>query len=86
MHAWKIGSSKHLCVWDLVFPFYSKKFPRAGSMEVFQLLGMTSISRLRLKAIEQSGEHYCFEDLDLCLRGDASSVAHIHVESAEGSK
>ena len=40
-------------------------------------LSMTHI----LKAV---CEHYRFVDLDLCLRGDASSVPHILVESAKG--
>ena len=54
-------------------------------MEVVHLPGMALVDRPRLKAIEHSGKHYRFVDLDLCLRGDASSVPHILVESAEGS-
>ena len=53
-------------------------------MEVVHLPGMALVDRPRLTATEHSGKHYRFVDLDLCLRGDASSVPHILVESAEG--
>ena len=49
------------------------------------LPGIALVDRPRLTAIEQGGEHYRFADLDLCLCGDASSVPHILVKSAEGS-
>lgn len=45
---------------------------------------MALVDRPRLTAIEHSGEHYRLVDLDLCLHGNASSVRHILVESAEG--
>ena len=54
-------------------------------MEVVDLPGMALIDQPRITAIEHSGKHYRFVDLDLCLRVDASSVPHILVESAEGS-
>ena len=54
-------------------------------MEVVHRPGMALVDRPRLKAIQHSSKHYRFVDLDLCLRGDASSVPHIFVESAEGS-
>ena len=54
-------------------------------MEVVHLPGMALVDRPRLTAIEHSGKHYRFVDLDLCLRGDASSVPHILVECVEGT-
>ena len=53
-------------------------------MEVVDLPGMALVDHPRITAIEHSGKHYSFVDLDLCLRGDASSVPHILVESADG--
>ena len=54
-------------------------------MEVVHLPEMALVDHPRLTAIEQSSKHYRFVDHDLCLRGDASSVPRILVESAEGS-
>ena len=46
---------------------------------------MALVDHPRITAIEHSGKHYRFVDLDLCRRGDASSVPLILVESAGGS-
>ena len=51
--------------------------PGPASWHDVDKLSMTHI----LKAV---CEHYRFVDIDLCLRGDASSVPHILVESAKG--
>ena len=81
----KVGSGEHLCVLDLVLPCYAKQVPPTGAVEVVDLSGMALLDHPRITAIEHSGKHYDFVDLDLCLRGDACSAPHILVESVEGS-
>ena len=44
LHQDGVDGGEHLCIWDLVLPFYAKEFPQTCGMEVVQLPGMAFIN------------------------------------------
>ena len=43
MDAGKVGSGEHLCIWNLILPFFAE-FPQTCGVEVVQLPGMALIN------------------------------------------
>ena len=73
----KVGSGEHSVSGILSCHFMPSRFLRL-------VLWKWLIFLARITAIEHSGKHYRFIELDLYLRGDASSARHILVGSVEG--